>query len=56
MKDILAIPASDNASRRAFLRNSGLFLGVLSTGALFPSSKAQAGDDGMLTQASVHYR
>lgn len=56
MKQTLVSPASDNPSRRIFLRNSGLLLAVLGTGALFPASKARADDDGMLTQASVHYQ
>lgn len=44
-----------NAQRRAFLRHGGLFLGVLSAGALLASRRARA-DDGMLSQASVQYQ
>ncbi len=55
MKQRIVNPTSGNPSRRIFLRNSGLFLAVLGTGALLPAGKAHADDDGMLTQASVHY-
>ncbi|MDE1951482.1 MAG: high-potential iron-sulfur protein [Betaproteobacteria bacterium] len=48
-------PASNNAQRRAFLRSGGLLLTVLTTGAALASRQARA-DDGLLSQASVHYQ
>ncbi len=50
-----ASPTAANAERRAFLRNGGLFLSVLTVGAVMASRQARA-DDGMLSQASVHYQ
>jgi hypothetical protein len=50
-----ASPVAANAQRRAFLRHGGLFLGVLSAGAILAGRQARA-DDGMLSQASVHYQ
>lgn len=55
MKLTAQLAASDNAQRRAFLRSGGLFLAVLTTGAVLASRQARA-DDGMLSQASVHYQ
>ncbi len=48
-------PAPNQAQRRAFLRSGGLLLTVVTTGAMLASRQARA-DDGLLSQASVHYQ
>ena len=55
MKPTAPHPETGNAKRRTFLRAGGLFLAVLATDAL-PASRQALAEDGMLSQASVHYQ
>ncbi len=55
MKPSVPHPQTDNPQRRTFLRGGGLFLAVLATDAMPANHQARA-EDGMLSQASVHYQ
>ena len=48
-------PDAENARRRAFLRQGGLYLVALSGTAVLASLQARADSD-MLSQAAVHYQ